>query len=506
MAQQYRLLRNNKESGPFTAEQLIKLGLKAYDLIWIDGKSAAWRYPSEVPELEAYAPSVEEQPFDRFYHKPGGQDNTPVQSPAAKAPAENTGKAENKEQSAIPASNYTKPRIRIRADWRQVENTPTAAVQAPPPAETPVNIPAKSTEPATTEQKASPAGVGWEETMQSWKQEQTQNDRMKIKADADAAVPQVRYATSLDNLKKRYEETVLLAKKNFTEKQWMRYGFGFLLIPMLGLAVWLGKKKDNTPVTAGTARTETPVVNKEAPTVLSAADLKEEVPAPQPASGHKAAAGKKHIPPQQHTDKQHLPAGTNAIAAAKDSQARALALKKAGTKPAVITGTKKAGAKDSNTLAMAAAVKKETIPANAINNNNTATAVAGQAAPKTTVITIPQKQATEPPPYNPPPAASKKQISDYVAVKEDAPRGSEDRNMKLHVKNLSNLPVDLVVVDLQYYDNRGRFQKGETMYVNHLAPKDEVALQPPANRSGQKVTYRVSLLSIEKKGIYLIAD
>ena len=65
----YLLLRSNKQSGPFSQEQLLQLGLKPYDLVWIEGKSAAWRYPSEVPELKDYAPTVEEQPYDRFYKK-----------------------------------------------------------------------------------------------------------------------------------------------------------------------------------------------------------------------------------------------------------------------------------------------------------------------------------------------------------------------------------------------------------------------------------------------------
>lgn len=66
----YLLLRNNRESGPYYLQQLIEMGLKPYDLIWVHGKSAAWRYPSEVDELKEFAPIVEEQPFDRFYKKP----------------------------------------------------------------------------------------------------------------------------------------------------------------------------------------------------------------------------------------------------------------------------------------------------------------------------------------------------------------------------------------------------------------------------------------------------
>lgn len=66
---QYLLLRDNKQTGPYTAEELAAKGLKAYDLVWLEGKSAAWRYPSEMADLKAFAPVVEEQPYDRFYKK-----------------------------------------------------------------------------------------------------------------------------------------------------------------------------------------------------------------------------------------------------------------------------------------------------------------------------------------------------------------------------------------------------------------------------------------------------
>lgn len=66
---QYLLLRDNKQTGPYTAEELAVKGLKAYDLVWLEGKSAAWRYPSELAELKPFAPVVEEQPYDRFYKK-----------------------------------------------------------------------------------------------------------------------------------------------------------------------------------------------------------------------------------------------------------------------------------------------------------------------------------------------------------------------------------------------------------------------------------------------------
>ncbi len=80
----YLLLRDNKQSGPYSMEELRSKGLKPYDLVWIDGKSAAWRYPSEVEELKSFAPVVEEQPFDRFFKKP-----SPVPVSSSDAATEN---------------------------------------------------------------------------------------------------------------------------------------------------------------------------------------------------------------------------------------------------------------------------------------------------------------------------------------------------------------------------------------------------------------------------------
>ena len=50
----YLLLRNNQESGPFTMEEIKGMSLKAYDLLWVVGKSAAWRYPGEIAELKSF--------------------------------------------------------------------------------------------------------------------------------------------------------------------------------------------------------------------------------------------------------------------------------------------------------------------------------------------------------------------------------------------------------------------------------------------------------------------
>jgi hypothetical protein len=51
MQRVYLLLRNNQESGPYTIDELGQQHLSANDLVWVEGKSSAWAYPSELDEL-----------------------------------------------------------------------------------------------------------------------------------------------------------------------------------------------------------------------------------------------------------------------------------------------------------------------------------------------------------------------------------------------------------------------------------------------------------------------
>jgi hypothetical protein len=62
----YLLLRNNKESGPFTIDEIREMPLKTYDLLWVVGKSAAWKYPGEIPEIKPFAPPVPDQIEDSY--------------------------------------------------------------------------------------------------------------------------------------------------------------------------------------------------------------------------------------------------------------------------------------------------------------------------------------------------------------------------------------------------------------------------------------------------------
>ena len=48
----YLLLRDNRQSGPHSIEQLGSIGLLPMDLIWTENESTSWNYPDEIEELK----------------------------------------------------------------------------------------------------------------------------------------------------------------------------------------------------------------------------------------------------------------------------------------------------------------------------------------------------------------------------------------------------------------------------------------------------------------------
>ena len=47
----YLLLRDNQQSGPYSIEQLKNRGLRATDLVWVQGESDGWAFANEIPQL-----------------------------------------------------------------------------------------------------------------------------------------------------------------------------------------------------------------------------------------------------------------------------------------------------------------------------------------------------------------------------------------------------------------------------------------------------------------------
>lgn len=445
----YRLLRNNRESGPFSLEQLTNMGLKAYDLVWIDGKSAAWRYPSEVPELAAFAPAVEEQPFDRFFRR---------------------------DKSA--ARPVTKPRFRIKADWRKLEDAISAPTTAP--VEPPVTVRSEpvvgQTVAPVTPSPALPTAVA-----------------VKPMAPDDKTVPQTKYSESLDTIKERYTQTVLQRGRSVTKSGFARYALIIGLFPVLAAGIWIGSSWSNRNKLE-TVQTGPLPASPHQDTTVPATPAIADTPADEaPATETETVA------PQMLTIKN------NESAAVIDKPTATITANKVKNpvqtaSQAVIKTLPAAAPTGKNKYARSISSPSGSAPVKNAVLNTQAPPAKSQTAP-VTVLPAPSQA------YEPVTTSGKNKINDYVSVKDEYEQVDDNnRQMKLHVHNKSNIPVDLVVLDLQYYDANGRFKKGETLYVNNLSAHDEVSLSAPAARNNQRIDYKVSLLSIEKKGIYLIAE
>jgi hypothetical protein len=65
--------------------------------------------------------------------------------------------------------------------------------------------------------------------------------------------------------------------------------------------------------------------------------------------------------------------------------------------------------------------------------------------------------------------------------------------------NIFFLPCHLLAMGA-----RGKFQKGETVYINNIPPDDNVDVKVPDSRNSNHINYKVSLVSAGQKT--LVAD
>jgi hypothetical protein len=102
--------------------------------------------------------------------------------------------------------------------------------------------------------------------------------------------------------------------------------------------------------------------------------------------------------------------------------------------------------------------------------------------------------------------AKQQKIEDFVSVEPDQPAGQTIQNLALNVENVTDALIDLVVIDVQYYDAAGRFKTGQTIYVRKIPENETLTVKIPDNAYASRIKFRVSLVSVEKKGVYLVAE
>lgn len=199
----YLLLRSNKQSGPYTLQQLVNTGLKPYDLVWVEGKSAAWRYPSEVDNLKEYAPSTEEQPFDRFYKKTEEKksEEKPVQKIIQKPAEVREEVVQEVMESKTSAPKKVFVSMPVNGSIKKPAKTFTTTTTTPPIVES---------KPVIKEERSEPKIESKPIHTPEERYEPITKEKKTVK---EEAVLSENYSESLDEIKKRYTETYLNRKK-----------------------------------------------------------------------------------------------------------------------------------------------------------------------------------------------------------------------------------------------------------------------------------------------------
>ncbi len=524
---QYRLLRNNKESGPYTKVQLEEIGLKPYDLLWIEGRGGAWLYASEIDDLKSIAPAVEEQPYDRFYK---GKEK---QSATATASKQNASFTANTTASNTATLKPPKPRFRISGD--KVVMIDNAALQEPKPLNDVLPSPAKTQPQATIASKPAAkqeigahvqsVGLDWEEAYSDWKVEEKKKEETPTPAKVQ----------TMEEVRQRYKEAKL---KQFGEKQNKTAGsarqnimaaVAIVVLATGGYAGYrLNSSESNRPSQAAPVEKAELVQNENAHSQNATDDVNTDAgnAASQPSAGNQitdngtaeTSSGeiKNSLPANNNNNStKPQPSVTDAKSANPASQSTGLNNKT--TTPEnnennnVLASTLKNEPvkKDKKTAQQELPTNKNQTADDA--PNNIATNKDKQAddvqydIAKTSTTSIPVAPSTETSTIKQPATPSKK-IGDYIRVSKLGGSSGSVQNVLLSVKNVADFPIDLAVVDIQYYGANGRYQKGETMYVRNINAGDNVNIRVPDNPASHSITYKISLVSSEQKTLYLVGE
>ena len=262
----YRLLRSNKESGPYALNDLVTMGLKPYDLVWVDGRSAAWRYPSEVPELKDFAPAVEEQPYDRFYKKPsesGNANEAPVKELAISrhetVPPQTSSISEEIPRTQQVAQKTVVEPVEKSFEFKQEEQPVKKALPE-------ITSPSYSSPQPQQKKKvfvSMPESNGFGQSFDHYKEDTAQHDKYqqylpKPKATRENSIPEkkqhpieerstspidihesdetkleTKYTQSLDDIKEMYINTLVQRKTKNRRKEILRKYVRPALLPLL---------------------------------------------------------------------------------------------------------------------------------------------------------------------------------------------------------------------------------------------------------------------------------
>jgi len=485
----YLLLRNNKESGPYSADDLVKLGLKAYDLLWIQGKSAAWRYPSEIDELKSFAPQVEEQPFDRFFKKnETTSEPQKVETPAPVMPAVTqviyeAPIVEVKYQQPIAEAKYQEPVVEQKYQEPVVEQKYQEPVVEP---QYERYIPKKSVA-VTMPGQRNPIGqqpsMPVQQPVQTTRQEVpvTEPPKPTITVSENPAAAQIKYSQPLDEIKEMYVKTLQDRKQKIARRgfwlQSLKQASVILGLVAIGVVAGFIIKSNKTKHTAANTQLEkqsqpatvqtTPIMDSDDTNTNSkseeTATRRDNQPLHQPNGGYVNKLSEIKDKPIEPKQEQIFKSPNNTkkeVAAANTetkSNTTTYVPQNSETNPS--TGERSRKVRDDNSEVVA---------------NSTTT---------TSLSSVERKSSPN------------AELASLVSVKSNNYKKvafGGIRDLQLTVVNDSKYILDNVTVELQYIKPNELPLKTESIEFNSVAPNATSTIRVPDTNRGIRVVFRIT--------------
>lgn len=438
------------------------MGLKPYDLIWVDGKSAAWRYPGEVEELKSFAPVVEEQPYDRFYKKPEAESTAAaVETPAATQPVMQQQQPVMQQPPVQPQPPQQQPQLPIQQPQQPTEKParkekeykrvfvtlPSGAARqqpdAKPAAETTSNHSTHIQYQPPVQQP--PAEIKKPEVKTSTDDVSEKELYARKAAIAKAAAEKAGFTTAKNGFGKKAigegETDIYYPKKQSRFKGVPLAAMIIGMIAMTALGIFIGMSLDNNKGVSLIKRTDpvTPANNQHSPL----------------------------IPNEQQQDNG---AAQNQTAQMVEDSIATTKIKKPAIKTAPLT-------------------KKNTATTDTNQQDITAN-LPVKEEPKLNKEEAPQKREL--------PKVATPDLEKLVFVSnndfEVGPFGGISK-LALTVKNTSEYELTLVVVQLEYLKANKEVFKTENIYFRDVAANSTRTVDAPRTGRGNKINYKITLIN-----------
>jgi hypothetical protein len=475
MQKVYLLLRDNKQTGPHSLEELLELGLKPYDLIWVEGRSCGWSYPSEINALKPYAAAV----------------------PAAPAPAQST--------ESMPSTPPT-----YTTSDTATSSSPKAIA---PPKSIFVRLPGKEQQEAAPVKEA-PTASDWDRRVEELRQRAQAYTPVPPEAEEPATL-NTNYSRSLDEVEEQYTDWMYRQKTKkkvrLSGKQISTLAIGVILVGggYLAASSLVGGRQQEQAQVQLSAKPlsvqqpgEEKTVASETEAVSGPVVYEDEPQAKEPQ--HRATVP--HKEPKKRS--LVLPAKNTVAKGTPPPRQQAESTRKVAHLPPVdnpATTEEKKPAADEPVTAAPKAKKKsladkidgfiEKIASKGLSGREQKEEPTTQSDPGTGERRSTRRDGEGTPSVDPTELA--RQVEVVANQSDNWMMGVKD--LKLTVRNYSTVPIRSANIEVSYYSENDNLLEKKTVYVSAIPPKGKKTIAAPDQRMADHVSFRVVSVSADEE-------